>query len=767
MNDFYHVGGSVPLDSPSYIKREADDMLYRSLKNGQFCYVLNSRQMGKSSLWVHTQNRLKDEGIQCATINLLDQTDNSSEEAWYRILFYKLVTAFDLSIKTQRQTWWNERSDTSPLFTLTQFIEEILLEEVEQSIVICFDEIDSVLSLNFSSGPFFSFIRSCYEKRNTHQNYYRLTFCILGVATTADFIPNNARSPFNIGKDITLEGFRRGDTLQLAQGLKDQVNEPETVLDSILDWTGGQPFLTQKICQLIHSSRHYFQNQPSRNEIDVYDFIRLKIINNWESNDNPQHLRTIKARLLNNSFKTKKRLLELYREILGQGDIKYDGSRQQIQLRLTGLVVQTDGKLKVYNKIYKNIFDAQWTENELNKIPPYSEAYEAWLNSGREPENLLSDEQLDEAIKWGRDKNLHEQEREFLTFSQLKQEQQKNIARQQQASRESEKRLSPVFKEEQRQLLITEISQWTGNQPKLTDIISSLVVNYKDRLEQGKEKNFIEQLIQEYIIENWQSNEASEHLTQTQEAILEKDGNREERLNIYKDILQVRVLVDNNPEKIALLQSQLVIRKEDYLEVANPIYKEVFNLKWVEKKLEELKNIESNPRTPTIYASIAATGIFLGLGIYFIFSKPTNTNTINPPLPSPTNIPEICVEEMDFLTVEKKLENLQNLQEERGNNFPLQCQEKLEQVQQEKLNQQLYKKAVEEGANDRVKRGVIYLCQTKEIPKDIESARDKLKEWFDDSYWREDVIESIGKIDNCPPTERTAFEQYLKRQNNE
>ncbi|MDJ0659805.1 MAG: AAA-like domain-containing protein [Crocosphaera sp.] len=59
MNDFYHIGGSVPLNSPSYIKREADDTLYSTLRNGQLCYVLNSRQMGKSSLWVHTQNRLK------------------------------------------------------------------------------------------------------------------------------------------------------------------------------------------------------------------------------------------------------------------------------------------------------------------------------------------------------------------------------------------------------------------------------------------------------------------------------------------------------------------------------------------------------------------------------------------------------------------------------------------------------------------------------------------------------------------------------------
>ncbi len=69
--NFYHVGGSVPLDAPSYIKREADDLFYNYLKNGQYCYVLNSRQMGKSSLWAQTQKRLQEDNIDCASSHCL------------------------------------------------------------------------------------------------------------------------------------------------------------------------------------------------------------------------------------------------------------------------------------------------------------------------------------------------------------------------------------------------------------------------------------------------------------------------------------------------------------------------------------------------------------------------------------------------------------------------------------------------------------------------------------------------------------------------
>ena len=60
MNNYkYYIGGSLPINATSYVKRKADYDLYQGLKNGDFCYVLNSRQMGKSSLRIKTIQNLE------------------------------------------------------------------------------------------------------------------------------------------------------------------------------------------------------------------------------------------------------------------------------------------------------------------------------------------------------------------------------------------------------------------------------------------------------------------------------------------------------------------------------------------------------------------------------------------------------------------------------------------------------------------------------------------------------------------------------------
>ena len=88
---FYKVGGALPQDVPSYVARASDDELYKALKAREFCYVLNSRQMGKSSLMVRTLNRLKADGWAGVILDFSAKESQSGQpDYWYNGIINQL-----------------------------------------------------------------------------------------------------------------------------------------------------------------------------------------------------------------------------------------------------------------------------------------------------------------------------------------------------------------------------------------------------------------------------------------------------------------------------------------------------------------------------------------------------------------------------------------------------------------------------------------------------------------------------------------------------
>jgi hypothetical protein len=429
----YHLGGSLPVDASSYVMRQADSDFYTLLKAGQFCYVLNSRQMGKSSLRVRTMQRLQAEGVLCAFIDLTGiGKEDVTAEKWYAGLIQSLVSSCQLGKKFQWRNWWKEQREfLSPVQRLSLFIDEILLVEIEQNIVIFVDEIDRVLSQSFSVDDFFALIRFFYNRRVDEPKYQRLTFALLGVATPSDLIADKTQTPFNIGKAITLQGFQLHEVQPLTDGLMGKVSYPQEAIAQILDWTGGQPFLTQKLCKLM------VEESALGTSSSVEQVVKSRILENWESQDEPEHLRTIRDRILRNQQKAGQ-LLGLYQQILtppispyqggknlkpplkrGVGGIAADGSPEQTELRLSGLVVQQQGKLKVYNRIYEQVFNWDWVEKELEKLRPYSEAFKAWVASNYQDESrLLRGQALQDALAWSNNQSLSPLDYRFLAASQ-------------------------------------------------------------------------------------------------------------------------------------------------------------------------------------------------------------------------------------------------------------------------------------------------------------------------------------------------------------
>ncbi|MCI4668453.1 MAG: SUMF1/EgtB/PvdO family nonheme iron enzyme [Bacteroidia bacterium] len=415
VSTYFQAGGSLSSDTKVYVERSADKEIIDVIKRSRFCYVLSARQMGKSSLKIKTIDTLKEQDWKCAGVEISQIGTKAKTDQWYFTFCYEIADA--VGVLDKFEDWWENNKKITAVARMGRFWDEVLIKHAEgtDNIAIFIDEIDSLLTINqedFSVSDFFAALRATFNKsaESDKKGLSRLHFCIMGVASPDQLIDSNTRTPFNVGVGVKLTPIPLKNNEAFLEGLEGLGTPPEDILVEVEYWTGGQPYLSQRICYEL----------TIRNTDAVEQVVRELYISSHKLNSDP-NLSNIQNRIYDNE-KNISGLLRVYRKILAGEEVELDNKdKAHIFLQLSGLVREENGKLKVFNNIYREIFDENWAATawtEIHGEKSFTQDMNLWMTQSKDPKLLLRGSKLKEANKWaGVAKHLQVDELEYLASS--------------------------------------------------------------------------------------------------------------------------------------------------------------------------------------------------------------------------------------------------------------------------------------------------------------------------------------------------------------
>jgi tetratricopeptide (TPR) repeat protein len=363
----YAVGGAVQSSGGIYLERKADMELLDACRAGRYAYILTTRQVGKSSLMIRTAKMLTAEGVRCAIVDLSRFGVNVTEEQWYMSLIATIER--QLMLDTDAIAWWQLNSKLTITERLARFFQEVVLSEVTGHVVIFVDEIDTTRSLPFIADDFYIAIRSVFNTRDQTPEFQRLSFVLIGVATPNDLIQDALRTPFNIGQRVELTDFTLEESMPLAAGLGGQGHKSRKMLERVLHWTAGHPYLTLKLCRSIVESKQDNWSEENIDQLVADTFF-------GEDSDQDTNLQYVSSMLTKRAPNLEK-VLSTYRRVLrGFRPVKdEEPSLIKNHLKLSGVVCRKRASLRIRNRIYRAIFDQAWVKEHFPVNWPKRIAY--------------------------------------------------------------------------------------------------------------------------------------------------------------------------------------------------------------------------------------------------------------------------------------------------------------------------------------------------------------------------------------------------------
>jgi tetratricopeptide (TPR) repeat protein len=332
--------------------RDADLDLHAALIRGEFCYLLTPRQSGKSSLIIRAVARLREENAKAIHVDLAALGVNLTADQWYLAILERVGAQIEL--EDEIEAYWYAHPSQGPMSRCVGALCEVVLARTQTAVFLFIDGVEATSRLPFQTEEFFAAIRGLYQERAQVPALNRLCFCVSGVATPAELVKNPVNSPFLIGHGMELPDFTEQEAQVLLPGLSRAGKYAPELLKRILYWTGGQPCLTQRLCQAVAEDPR-LRSPGGVDRVAEKTFLAAKA----RESDN---LLYIRERMLGGHVNPVD-LLTTYLSVWTGRLEKDDPANATLnELRLAGVVRSEGGYLRVKNPIYQRVFDRRFVE---------------------------------------------------------------------------------------------------------------------------------------------------------------------------------------------------------------------------------------------------------------------------------------------------------------------------------------------------------------------------------------------------------------------
>ncbi len=350
-------------NAPSYIERDADAQLLAALIAGEYVFLLDSRQKGKSSMVARTIVKLREQGIATVKLDLQRIGANVTPEQWYAGMLNGIGQ--ELNLTDALFEYWEAHTAIGPLARWIGALQEVVLAKVSDKLIIFVDEIDFVRALPFSTDEFFAAIRDCYNRRSDVKGFERLTFCLVGVATPGQLIRNPEITPFNIGARIDLTDFTLRETEAYATALDAEGRSGKTLMERVHYWVSGHPYLTQLLCGHIAADK-------SISSVPAVDRMVKQLFFSPEARQREPNFSDVERRMLDpdvpgmSAEERRSQVLDLYGRLLRSKGVAVSEENPVVaSLRLAGVGHEERGRLRLRNRTYARVFDEGWRRQSL------------------------------------------------------------------------------------------------------------------------------------------------------------------------------------------------------------------------------------------------------------------------------------------------------------------------------------------------------------------------------------------------------------------